>query len=74
MTRPVRDVRERGSVEEDEVGALARFQRAETVAQADILRAMGCDTVQGFIFSPPLFEEEFLAWSRTTRRGKKSVA
>jgi len=50
-------------------------EAVETVAQADILRAMGCDTVQGFIFAHPMFEEEFLAWT-TSGRGltAKSVA
>ena len=46
----------------------------ETVAQADILRAMGCDTIQGYIFSAPMFEEEFLAWTRSAAGGAKSVA
>ena len=27
-------------------------EAVETVAQADILRAMGCDTVQGYVFAP----------------------
>jgi EAL domain-containing protein (putative c-di-GMP-specific phosphodiesterase class I) len=49
-------------------------EAVETVAQADILRAMGCDTVQGFIFSPPMFEDEFLAWTRSAAGGAKSVA
>ena len=49
-------------------------EAVETVAQADILRAMGCDTVQGFIFSPPMFEQEFLAWIRSSGHGAKSVA
>ena len=46
----------------------------ETVAQADILRAMGCDTVQGYIFAAPMFEEEFLNWTRSATGGAKSVA
>jgi EAL domain-containing protein (putative c-di-GMP-specific phosphodiesterase class I) len=50
-------------------------EAVETVAQADILRAMGCDTVQGYVFAPPMFEEEFLAWSNNARgREAKSVA
>jgi EAL domain-containing protein (putative c-di-GMP-specific phosphodiesterase class I) len=49
-------------------------EAVETVAQADILRAMGCDTVQGFIFAPAMFEEEFLAWVRSADGGAKSVA
>jgi diguanylate cyclase (GGDEF)-like protein len=50
-------------------------EAVETVAQADILRAMGCDTVQGYIFSAPMFEQEFLAWTNNARgREAKSVA
>jgi diguanylate cyclase (GGDEF)-like protein len=50
-------------------------EAVETVAQADILRAMGCDTVQGYIFAAPMFEEEFLAWTNNARgREAKSVA
>jgi diguanylate cyclase (GGDEF)-like protein len=50
-------------------------EAVETVAQADILRAMGCDTVQGYVFSPAMFEDEFLAWTRSARGGNaKSVA
>jgi diguanylate cyclase (GGDEF)-like protein len=49
-------------------------EAVENVAQADILRAMGCHTVQGFIFAQPMFEEEFLAWTRNAERGSRSVA
>jgi diguanylate cyclase (GGDEF)-like protein len=50
-------------------------EAVETVAQADILRAMGCDTVQGYIFAAPMFEQEFLAWTNNARgREAKSVA
>ena len=50
-------------------------EAVETVAQADILRTMGCDTVQGYVFAPPMFEEEFLAWTAVSRgRVSKSVA
>ena len=57
------------------VGCEVVAEAVETVAQADILRTMGCDTVQGFIFAPPMFEEEYLAWTATSRgRASKSVA
>ena len=50
-------------------------EAVETAAQADILRAMGCDTVQGFVFARPMFEDEFLAWTgHAERGGAKSVA
>jgi EAL domain-containing protein (putative c-di-GMP-specific phosphodiesterase class I) len=49
-------------------------EAVETIAQADILRAMGCDTVQGFIFSPAMNEDDFLSWVRSSEHGAKSVA
>lgn len=56
------------------VGCEVVAEAVETVAQADILRAMGCDTVQGFIFAPAMFEHEFLAWTASSRGADKSVA
>jgi EAL domain-containing protein (putative c-di-GMP-specific phosphodiesterase class I) len=35
---------------------------------------MGCDTVQGFVFAQPMFEEEFLDWTQNADRGSRSVA
>jgi diguanylate cyclase (GGDEF)-like protein len=50
-------------------------EAVETVAQADILRAMGCDTVQGFVFAEPMFEADYLAWVGGGRHKEaKSVA
>jgi diguanylate cyclase (GGDEF)-like protein len=48
-------------------------EAVETAAQADILRAMGCDTVQGFVFATPMFEDEFLVWIDNAA-GAQSVA
>ena len=56
------------------VGAEIVAEAVENVAQADILRAMGCDTVQGFVFAHPMFEEEYLSWTRNADRGSRSVA
>ena len=56
------------------VGAEVVAEAVESVAQADILRAMGCETVQGFVFAQPMFEEEYLAWTRNADRGSRSVA
>jgi len=56
------------------VGCEVVAEAVETVAQADILRAMGCDLVQGFVFARPMNEDEFLAWIRGARGGVKSVA
>jgi diguanylate cyclase (GGDEF)-like protein len=55
------------------VGAEVVAEAVENVAQADILRAMGCDTVQGFVFAGPMYEEEFLSWTRNADRGSQSV-
>ena len=42
-------------------------EAVETSAQADILRAMGCHTIQGYVFAEPMFEHEYLAWTRDAR-------
>ena len=54
------------------VGAEIVAEAVENVAQADILRAMGCDIVQGFVFAGPMFEEEFLSWTRNADRNSRS--
>src|SRR5690242_463381 len=56
------------------VGCEVVAEAVETVAQADILRAMGCDSVQGFVFAPAMFEPDFLAWTAGSRDADKSVA
>jgi diguanylate cyclase (GGDEF)-like protein len=56
------------------VGCEIVAEAVETVAQADILRAMGCDIVQGYVFAQPMYEDEFLSWIRGSRGGAKSVA
>jgi diguanylate cyclase (GGDEF)-like protein len=56
------------------IGCEVVAEAVETVPQADILRTMGCDTVQGFIFAPAMFEHEFLAWTAGTRGAAQSVA
>ena len=50
-------------------------EAVETVPQADILRSMACDVVQGHVFAHPMFEEEFLNWTTNAARGHgRSVA
>jgi diguanylate cyclase (GGDEF)-like protein len=57
------------------VGAEIVAEAVENSAQADILRAMGCDTVQGFVFGEPMFEPEFRAWvSHARGTSAQSVA
>jgi diguanylate cyclase (GGDEF)-like protein len=54
------------------VGCQIVAEAVETVSQADILRAMGCHIVQGFVFAHPMFEEEFLDWTTNAERGARS--
>jgi diguanylate cyclase (GGDEF)-like protein len=60
------------------VGCEVVAEAVETVAQADILRAMGCDSVQGYVYAAPMFEQEFLAWignaTRNAAPNAQSVA
>ncbi len=50
------------------VGCELVAEAVESVGQADILRAMGCETVQGFVFAQPMFETEFVAWTSNAER------
>ena len=45
----------------------------ETSVQADILRAMGCDTIQGYVFAQPMFETEYLDWTRDAVPGEARI-
>ena len=56
------------------VGCEIVAEAVETVAQADILRAMGCHVVQGYVFAHPMFEDEFLDWIGNADRSSRSVA
>jgi diguanylate cyclase (GGDEF)-like protein len=48
-------------------------EAVETVGQADILRTMGCDVVQGHVFAQPMSEKDFLGWANAGR-AQHSVA
>ena len=43
------------------VGCEIVAEAVENSTQADLLRAMGCDTVQGFVFGEPMLESEYRA-------------
>ena len=58
----------------DGVGCEVVAEAVETAAQADILRAMGCHTIQGFVFAEPMFEPDYLAWTRDVEGPAASVA
>ena len=42
----------------------------ETLHQADYLRALGCDEIQGYLLSRPLSSERLVAWLGTYRGAK----
>ena len=48
-------------------------EAVETVAQADILRAMGCETIQGFVFAQPMTEGEFVRWTGHAGQGRTAA-
>jgi len=56
------------------VGCEVVAEAVENVAQADILRAMGCHTVQGFVFAGPMYHDEYEAWTAGADRGARNVA
>jgi diguanylate cyclase (GGDEF)-like protein len=56
------------------VGCEIVAEAVETVAQADLLRTMGCQVVQGYVFAHPMYEDEFLDWVVNADRGSRSVA
>lgn len=49
-------------------------EAVETVAQADILRTMGCETIQGFVFAQPMVERDFVAWTSHSVSEGRSAA
>lgn len=56
------------------VGAEVIAEAVETEAQADILRTMGCDTLQGFLFARPMFEQELRDWISSAKIAERQVA
>ena len=56
------------------VGCSIVAESVENAAQADLLRAMGCDSVQGYVFAGPMSEDEFVQWSAHTDRRSLSAA
>lgn len=55
------------------VGCRIVAESVENAAQADILRAMGVDSVQGYVFASPMSEDDYAAWL-SRDRGQRSVA
>jgi len=50
------------------LGCEAVAEGIETQAQADVLRVIGCDVMQGYAIAKPMDEDAFIAWSRTGKR------
>ncbi len=46
------------------LGCEAVAEGIESPDQADILRIIGCDVIQGYAVAPPMDEAAFIAWSR----------
>ena len=46
------------------LGCEAVAEGVETAEQAEILRIIGCDTIQGYAIAAPMDEAAFVAWSR----------
>jgi EAL domain-containing protein (putative c-di-GMP-specific phosphodiesterase class I) len=57
------------------VGCDIVAEAVENSTQADILRTMGCDTVQGFAFGEPIFEPQYRELiAHASGQSAKSVA
>jgi diguanylate cyclase (GGDEF)-like protein len=50
------------------IGCEAVAEGIETQAQADVMRVIGCDVIQGYAIAPPMDEDAFIAWSRREDR------
>ncbi len=46
-----------------EMGHSVLCEGVETHEQLSVLRSMGCDEVQGFLFAKPMASQEFLTWA-----------
>jgi diguanylate cyclase (GGDEF)-like protein len=55
------------------LGCKAVGEGVERKAQLDVLRAIGCDSVQGFAFAAPMNEGDFTRWV-CTRGGTEALA
>jgi EAL domain-containing protein (putative c-di-GMP-specific phosphodiesterase class I) len=52
------------------LGCEAVAEGIEQDDQADVLRVIGCDVIQGYVIAQPMDEEAFLTWSRNTARDR----
>ena len=52
------------------IGCEAVAEGIETQAQAEVMRVIGCDVIQGYAIAAPMDEMAFIAWSRGEDRQK----
>ena len=50
------------------LGCEAVAEGVEQAEQAEVLRIIGCDVVQGYAYAPPMDEAAFLAWAQGPER------
>lgn len=50
------------------IGCEAVAEGIETKAQAEVMRVIGCDVIQGYAIAAPMDETAFIAWSRQESR------
>ncbi len=50
------------------LGCEAVAEGIENQSQADVLRVIGCDVIQGYAIARPMEEAAFIAWSRADKR------
>lgn len=50
------------------LGCEAVAEGIENQAQADVLRVIGCDVIQGYAVAHPMDEDDFISWSRSDKR------
>jgi diguanylate cyclase (GGDEF)-like protein len=56
------------------LGCEAVAEGIEQGDQADVLRVIGCDVIQGYVIAQPMDEEAFLTWSRNAARDRDAAA
>lgn len=56
------------------VGCSIVAESVENADQADLLRAMGCDSVQGYVYAGPMSEDEFSHWSAHVAPASRTAA
>lgn len=56
------------------LGFEAVAEGIESAAQAEVLRILGCDVVQGYGVAPPMGEDAFLEWARGSASAARNIS